>query len=88
MSRYGGPDAVYIHISDLARQVTGHIKQDLINIDAKDDGGEMDPHGADRRGNPLGGLLFSNAFASNNGNNNTFQQVIEWHKFVHSFIIH
>jgi hypothetical protein len=42
----------------------------------------MDPHGADRRGNPLGGLIFSNAFASNGGNNNTYQQVIEWHKYV------
>ncbi|CAE6462556.1 unnamed protein product [Rhizoctonia solani] len=63
-------------------QVTGRIKQDLINIAADDSGGEMDPHGADRRGNPLGGLLFSNAFPSNNGNNNTFQQVIEWHNFM------
>lgn len=35
-----------------------------------------------QRGNPLGGLIFSNAFASNNGNNNTYQQVIEWHKYV------
>ncbi|KAG8684336.1 hypothetical protein FRC09_015455 [Ceratobasidium sp. 395] len=63
-------------------QVTGHIKQDLINLAAKDDGGEMDPHGADRRGNPLGGLVFSNAFPSNGGNNNTYQQVVEWHNFM------
>ncbi|KAF8757187.1 hypothetical protein RHS01_04027 [Rhizoctonia solani] len=63
-------------------QVTGFIKQDQINIAANDDGGEMDPHGADRRGNPLGGLLFSNAFPSNGGNNNTFQQVVEWHNFM------
>ncbi|KAB5593321.1 hypothetical protein CTheo_3239 [Ceratobasidium theobromae] len=63
-------------------QVTGHIKQDLINIAANDDGGEMDPHGADQRGNPLGGLIFSNAFPSNGGNNNTFQQVVEWHNFM------
>jgi len=63
-------------------QVVGFIKQDQINIAAKDDGGEMDPHGADRRGNPLGGLIFSNAFPSNNGNNNTYQQVVEWHNFM------
>ncbi|CAE6345914.1 unnamed protein product [Rhizoctonia solani] len=63
-------------------QVTGRINQALINIAADDSGGEMDPHGADRRGNPLGGLLFSNAFPSNNGNNNTYQQVIEWHNFM------
>ncbi|KAH7339288.1 hypothetical protein B0J17DRAFT_767051 [Rhizoctonia solani] len=63
-------------------QVTGRIKQEHINIQADDSGGEMDPHGADRRGNPLGGLLFSNAFPSNNGNNGTFQQVVEWHNFM------
>ncbi|CAE6532015.1 unnamed protein product [Rhizoctonia solani] len=65
-------------------QVTGRINQQLINIAPGDTGGEMDPHGADRRGNPLGGLLFSNAFPSNGGNNNTFQQVVEWHNFMGS----
>ncbi|CAE6482761.1 unnamed protein product [Rhizoctonia solani] len=63
-------------------QVVGHIKQTQINLAANDNGGEMDPHGADRRGNPLGGLVFSNAFASNGGNNNTYQQVVEWHNFM------
>jgi len=58
-------------------QVTGLVKQDLINLAANDSGGEMDPHGADQRGNPLGGLLFSKSF-----NNSTFVQVIEWHKCV------
>jgi hypothetical protein len=59
-------------------QVTGHIKQDLINIQADDSGGELDPHGADQRGNPLGGLLFSKAFDSGEG----FVQAVEWHKLV------
>jgi hypothetical protein len=63
-------------------QVTGYIKQANINIAANDNGGELDPHGADRRGNPLGGLVFSNAFASNGGNNNSYQQVVEWHNFM------
>lgn len=36
----------------------------------------------DLRGNPLGGLMYSNGFPSNGGNNNSYQQVIEWHKFV------
>jgi hypothetical protein len=63
-------------------QVTGHIKQDFINIKADDSGGELDPHGADQRGNPLGGLVFSNAFASNGGKKDSFQQVIEWHNFM------
>jgi len=65
-------------------QVVGFIDQTLINIQAGDYGGELDPHGADGRGNPLGGLMYSNAFPSNNGNNNTFQQVIEWANFVGS----
>lgn len=29
-------------------QVTGIIRQELIDIAADDDGGELDPHGADR----------------------------------------
>jgi hypothetical protein len=35
-----------------------------------------------QRGNPLGSLVYTNAFPSNGGNNNSFQQVIEWHKYV------
>lgn len=75
-------------------QVVGFIDQSKINIQADDSGGELDPHGAvstllchllefvadigqDLRGNPLGGLVYSNAWSNNN---NTFQQVIEWHK--------
>ncbi|KAI0742028.1 hypothetical protein C8Q80DRAFT_1221823 [Daedaleopsis nitida] len=65
-------------------QIVGFIDQTKINIAGDDDGGEMDPHGADLRGNPLGGLVYSNGFASNNGNNDTFQQVIEWHNFMGS----
>ncbi|ORY92690.1 hypothetical protein BCR35DRAFT_349035 [Leucosporidium creatinivorum] len=68
-------------------QVTGRIDQTLINIGADDDGGEMDPHGADQRGNPLGGLLFSNSFgpAVTNGTSSSgvaFQQVVQWHNFM------
>ncbi|KAG8752861.1 hypothetical protein FRC14_006642 [Serendipita sp. 396] len=57
-------------------QVTGLIQQDLINIAADDSGGELDPHGADQRGNPLGGLLFSNAWGGG------FTQAVEWHNFM------
>jgi len=60
-------------------QVVGYIDQTMINIAAGDYGGEMDPHGADLRGNPLGGLLYSNAFS---GDENKFDQVIEWHNFM------
>ncbi|KAG8821385.1 hypothetical protein FRC18_011346, partial [Serendipita sp. 400] len=57
-------------------QVTGRINQAFINIAADDSGGEMDPHGADQRGNPLGGLLFSNAWTGD------YVQAIEWHNFM------
>ncbi|KAG8821384.1 hypothetical protein FRC20_010241 [Serendipita sp. 405] len=57
-------------------QVTGLINQVLIDIAASDDGGELDPHGADQRGNPLGGLLFSNAWTGN------YVQAVEWHNFM------
>jgi len=57
-------------------QVIGFIQQALIDIAPDDSGGEMDPHGADQRGNPLGGLIFSNAF---NGN---IVQAVEWHNFM------
>lgn len=57
-------------------QVTGYITQQYIDLAADDSGGELDPHGADQRGNPLGALLFSNAFTGQ------FEQAIEWHNFM------
>ncbi|KAF7323906.1 Macrofage activating glycoprotein [Mycena kentingensis (nom. inval.)] len=62
-------------------QVVGFIDQTQINLQHGDFGGEMDPHGADLRGNPLGGLVYSNAWK---GNGETFDQVIEWHNFMGS----
>ncbi|KAH6885693.1 macrophage activating glycoprotein [Coprinopsis sp. MPI-PUGE-AT-0042] len=38
-------------------QAVGYIDQTKINVLAGDFGGEMDPHGADLRGNPMGGLV-------------------------------
>ncbi|RDB23097.1 hypothetical protein Hypma_009958 [Hypsizygus marmoreus] len=61
-------------------QVVGFIDQAKINIQSGDPGGEMDPHGADLRGNPLGGLVYSNAYTG------SFKQVIEWHNFMGSDI--
>ncbi|KAH7923176.1 hypothetical protein BV22DRAFT_1106222 [Leucogyrophana mollusca] len=63
-------------------QIAGFIDQTLVDMNAQDYGGELDPHGADLRGNPLGGLMYSNAFPSNGGNNNTYQQVIDWTNFI------
>ncbi|CAL1717467.1 unnamed protein product [Somion occarium] len=65
-------------------QVTGFIDQTKINLQADDFGGELDPHGADLRGNPLGGLVYSNNLPSKSGDNNTYTQVIEWHNFMGS----
>ena len=61
-------------------QVVGFIDQRGINLESDDFGGELDPHGADFRGNPLGGLFYSTAFTG--GNNNSYEQVIEWHNFM------
>lgn len=62
-------------------QVVGFIDQTKVNIQAGDYGGELDPHGADLRGNPLGGLMYSNAFSDSN---DTYQQIIEWTNFMGS----
>ncbi|KAG8747026.1 hypothetical protein FRC10_002826 [Ceratobasidium sp. 414] len=58
-------------------QVVGFIDQTQINLQKDDGGGEMDPHGADQRGNPLGGLVFSGAWGG-------VKQVKEWHNFMGS----
>jgi len=42
-----------------------------LNIPKGDEGGELDPHGADGNGNPIGGLVFSSAFG-------TLEQIHEW----------
>ncbi|KAF8957725.1 hypothetical protein BDZ97DRAFT_1844860 [Flammula alnicola] len=57
-------------------QVVGFIDQTKINMATGDFGGEMDPHGADLRGNPMGGILFSNAWTG------SYVQVIEWTNFM------
>jgi hypothetical protein len=59
-------------------QVVGFIDQTQINMALGDFGGEMDPHGADLRGNPMGGVMFSTSFG------NGIQQVIEWTNFMGS----
>ncbi|KAF8072317.1 hypothetical protein FPV67DRAFT_932267 [Lyophyllum atratum] len=68
-------------------QVVGFLDQTKINLKEDDWGGEMDPHGADLRGNPLGGLLYSNAWSG--GKADQYTQVIEWHNFIggHAFCI-
>ncbi|GJE89738.1 hypothetical protein PsYK624_058440 [Phanerochaete sordida] len=66
-------------------EVIAFLDQTMLNLAADDYGGELDPHGADLRGNPLGGLVFSNGLPlSGTGDNNTYDQVIEWHNFIGS----
>jgi len=61
-------------------QIVGFFDQTQIDMVAGDFGGEMDPHGADLRGNPLGGIMFSNNFSGGS----SFVQVIEWTNFLGS----
>jgi len=73
-------------------QVVGYIDQSKINLDPTDEGGELDPHGADEQGNPLGGIVFTNGFGmsadkyaqqiqANSTASQQFTQVIEWIDF-------
>ncbi|KZT33858.1 hypothetical protein SISSUDRAFT_992597 [Sistotremastrum suecicum HHB10207 ss-3] len=74
-------------------QVVGFLDQTKVGLDPTDEGGELDPHGADEQGNPLGGIVFTNGFGQNSasyqsqfkagGNGSqTFTQVIEWIDFI------
>ncbi|RDX57386.1 hypothetical protein OH76DRAFT_1476784 [Lentinus brumalis] len=56
-------------------QVTGVGDLTKLNIPKGDEGGELDPHGADGNGNPIGGLVFSSAFGD-------LQQIHEWTNFM------
>ncbi|KAK0209339.1 hypothetical protein DFS33DRAFT_1309404 [Desarmillaria ectypa] len=56
-------------------QVTGTGDLTKLNIPTGDGGGELDPHGADGNGNPIGGLVFSTAFGK-------LEQVFEWTNFM------
>ncbi|KAJ7826190.1 hypothetical protein B0H14DRAFT_3874092 [Mycena olivaceomarginata] len=56
-------------------QITGVGNFTKINIRGGDSGGELDPHGADGNGNPVGGLVFGNTFGS-------ALQYHEWTSFI------
>jgi hypothetical protein len=60
--------------------ITGLIDQTLIDIQAGDYGGELDSGGQDERGNPIGGLLYSSAFAADG----TPSQIQWWTEFIGS----
>lgn len=58
-------------------QIAGTINQALLNM-VGPDGGELDSGGQDGEGNPMGGLVYTNAFPSAGGNNATFIQAQHW----------
>lgn len=63
-------------------QVTGVGDFTHLNIQAHDEGGELDPHGADGTGNPKGGLVFSNNVAGSEGK---WVQIKEWNNFMSAY---
>lgn len=63
-------------------QVSGFIDNTALSLDPTDTGGELDPHGADLQGNPLGGMVYSNGTADSDGH--TLTQVFNWNTFVGS----
>ncbi|KAF7776582.1 hypothetical protein Agabi119p4_4975 [Agaricus bisporus var. burnettii] len=56
----------------------GFIDQTLLGLPADDFGGELDPHGADLRGNPMGGVVYSKNFTSDG----LPTQVPDWNLFI------
>jgi hypothetical protein len=61
-------------------QAVGFIKNSGIGLSDTDSGGELDPHGADLQGNPLGGVVYSNGTTDSDGHN--LAQVFNWNTFV------
>lgn len=59
-------------------QITGQGDFTKINIKAHDDGGELDNHGADGNGNPVGGLVYGMPFSSSG----VPSQFHEWTNFM------
>ncbi|KAG8945550.1 hypothetical protein FRC04_000684 [Tulasnella sp. 424] len=57
-------------------QITGEGDFTKVGIPKGDSGGELDPHGADGNGNPIGGLVFGNSFGGK------YIQFQEWTSFM------
>ncbi|KAI0955556.1 hypothetical protein AcV7_006190 [Taiwanofungus camphoratus] len=67
--------------------IVAFIDQSLVNLQANDSGGELDPHGADLLGNPIGAMVYSNLYPTGNTNNNSYTQVIEWTEYIGSGLV-
>ncbi|KZP17195.1 hypothetical protein FIBSPDRAFT_957374 [Athelia psychrophila] len=57
--------AAWCTMSARGMQVTGVGDLAKINVKAGDEGGELDPHGSNSTGNPVGGLVVGNTFSEN-----------------------
>ncbi|KWU41160.1 carbohydrate-binding module family 13 protein [Rhodotorula sp. JG-1b] len=57
-------------------QITGTGDFTKMKIVPGDQGGELDPHGADGNGNPVGAVVLTKAFKGE------LEQVHEWHQFI------
>jgi len=60
-------------------QFVAFIKQENVDIQTGDYGGELDGWGQDMLGNPIGGLVYTTAFSADNS---TYQQTPYWNVFV------
>lgn len=60
-------------------QVTGRGNMTRLRISAGDDGGELDPHGYNGLGNPIGGLVWTRTAANSPGE---WMQIREWNQFI------
>lgn len=63
-------------------QITGRLNQEGVGLDHSDTGGELDPHGQDLLGNPIGGVVYSHGMPT--GDNSTLDQIVNWNNFVGS----
>jgi hypothetical protein len=75
MPDYTIQGAHMVHTSQYV-QITGKLKQSQINVSPGDAGGEYDPHGADGKGNPIGGIVL------NKGKDGKVVQFAEWTQFI------
>jgi hypothetical protein len=82
----GGIHGVQFMRTSAYIQIVGFIDNAALGLDPTDTGGELDPHGADLQGNPLGGVVYSldTNFSPDNGV--TPGQVHNWNLFVGSGI--
>ena len=65
-------------------QITGFVDNTAIGLDPNDGGGELDPHGADLQGNPLGGVVYSNG--TSDSVNGALAQALNWNLSVSPFL--